>query len=205
MERYIKLLLPLAFMAHSSLPLLAQRSGLGIKGGPLMSTTRSEVIENFPLPGAVIGVYAPVNIGPGLEIQPELLVAAMGSGYNKPKGDVVIERTIYILTPLSLKWYTGNGFNLQGGIQAGNLLSATRREGTEDAEDITERYNGMDVGFNGGLGVDFRSGVDITLRYYSGVTPVLEADDALFPRNRSLQFTVGYRIVQFSKASRRRR
>lgn len=204
MRRTHGLLLLTIFSLHIS-PLMAQRSGLGIKGGPLMSTTRSEVIENFPLPGAVMGLYAPITIGPGLELQPELLVAAMGSGYRKPKGDPVIDRTIYIQGPLSLKWYTGNGFNLQGGVQAGKLLFAMERQGAGEWEDVSQRFNNIDVGFNGGMGVDFRSGVDLTLRYYNGMTPVLEADDALFPRNRSLQFTLGYRVVQFSKAVRRRR
>jgi hypothetical protein len=70
----------------------------------------------------------------------------------------------------------------------------------------TERYNNLDFGLNGGLGVDLRSGLDLTLRYYSGMSPVLRYDDVLFPKNRTLQFTAGYRLMRLRtvKAIRRR-
>jgi len=206
MRPVVRLLLPLLGCAAPATTLYAQGFGLGIKGGPVFSTTRSEVQHATLLPNATFGVHVPISAAQRLEVQPELLVTAMGATYHEPDGGRYAVRTLYLQVPVSAKLFLTNAFNVQGGLQLGKLLSAQRQ--TDDGgQAITERYNNMDAGLNGGLGLDFRSGVDLTLRYYGGMTPVLANDQRIFPRHRAVQLTAGYRMVRFGplNTTRRRR
>ena len=184
--------------------LQAQRSSLGLKAGALLSTTSSEVVHYQPIVGGTFGIYAPINIGRGVELQPELLVSFMGAAYKAPERDAVVDRTMYIHVPVSVKYFTGQGFNIQAGMQFGNFVRATRME-AGSSSDVSDRYENMDLGFNGGIGFGFQSGLDLAVRYYGGAKAILVDDDALFPRNRSLQFTIGHRLVGLSGSSIRRR
>ena len=78
----------------------------------------------------------------------------------------------------------------------GKRLAVQRIESGENS-DVSDRYKSMDFGLHIGLGMDLRSGVDMGLRYYSGMIPVLLNDDALFPKNRTLQLSIGYRLMHF--------
>ncbi len=182
----------------------AQRSGVGIKAGPLMSTLRSEVAYYDPVLGGTFGLYAPMVIGRRLEIQPEIMVASMGSAYRSFDRDPVPVRTIYVQFPVSAKLYLSRSFNLQAGIQAAKRVNAIQH-GAEGTEDITDRYANFDLGGNGGLGLDLRTGWDFTVRYYHGSSAVLVGDAAIFPRNRSVQLTIGHRLVDMGGHSTRRR
>lgn len=183
----------------------AQRIALGLKGGLMMSGSKAIHISTAAVPGAVAGLYLPYHAGPRLELQPELLAGFLGARYQQPDADSYVARTLYIQVPLSIKYYLNNEVNLQGGVQGGKLLMAYH-ETADGPVTTTERYNNLDFGLNGGLGVDLRSGLDLTLRYYSGMSPVLRYDDVLFPKNRTLQFTAGYRLMRLRtvKAIRRR-
>lgn len=176
----------------------AQRSGFGVKAGAMVSRMDSEVLRSNWLPGALIGAYAPIGLGARLEVQPELLVAAMGSNFEGSDGSNSQVRTLSMLVPVSVKWFMGNSFNLQGGVQTGLLLLAEEQAGDERLN-TTSKYKGVDVGFNLGLGIDMRYGWDLGLRYYSGMTPVLKEDDRFFPKNRAMQLTAGYRMVQLKR------
>ncbi len=184
----------------------AQKAGIGFKVGPQASRTPTELLRTTWIPGASIGLYTPWRVGPRMELQPEVLLSMMGSGYVEPDEDRYTVRSIYFQVPLSFKFYLSNTFNLHGGVQASRLIQAERivADGTSD---FTERLNRMDYGFIGGIGVDLRSGVDFTLRYLTGMTPVLANDQVLFPHNQVLGATVGYRMKQIrvSNRSRRRR
>ena len=186
-----------------SLPAFGQkisRSGLGLKGGLQMATTRTAMLRYDPVPGAVFGAYAPIYAGARLELQPELLLSAQGSSIKPEEGIRQTLRLYYLQLPINVKFYMTNVVNVQAGVQAGRLLAAN-----SDHEDVTELYQRMDIGLNLGAGMDLMQGLDLTLRYYSGLTPMLLDDDVLFPTNRTLQFTVGYRIMRFKHAGRRRR
>jgi hypothetical protein len=80
-------------------------------------------------------------------------------------------------------------------VQFGKVVSATRSQG-EDRRDVTADMRPVDFGLTAGIGADLISGVDLTLRYFSGLWTIYQYDDALFPRNRTLQFTAGYRFVR---------
>ncbi len=173
-----------------------QNTGLGLKGGVVASSVRSLNIKTSPIIGGTVGLYLPWGIGPKMELQPELAVTSLGAVFMEPDGDRSTLRSIYMQVPLSLKLYLNNTVHFSGGYQFGKLLYAGSSS-TKGNKDITDRYESIDMGFIGGIGVDLISGLDINLRAYGAMTPSLRNDDALFPKNRALQCTVGYRIVQF--------
>lgn len=202
-------LLPISLLALSSLSSISgfgQHSGMGVKGGLLMSEMRSGARTSKMVPGATAGLYFPLRGGPSLEVQPELLVTALGTGHTLPDGGRVTVRTIYAQLPVSAKLYIGNVFNAQVGVQLGRLLSAQQKT-PDGTATVTSSYNNIDGGLIVGAGADLISGVDVTIRYYNGLKPVLKDDQLLFPRNRATMLTVGYRFTRLRpvKNIRRRR
>jgi len=184
----------------------AQFIGLGVKGGPQLSHTPSELLETKWIPGAVAGLYVPWGVGPKMEIQPEVLVTAIGSGYIGPQETLTTMRSLYLQVPVSFKLYASNTVNFHGGVFGMRVLAA-QNVVADQRTDHTKRLNRMDYGLHGGFGLDFPSGFDLTLRYSLGMTPVLANDQTFFPHNRVATFTAGYRMTQLkvSKFTRRRR
>ncbi len=182
----------------------AQKAGIGLKGGPLASRTPTELLRTTWTPGLTGGVYLPWGVGPKMEIQPEILISAMGSGFIEPDDDRYSIRSIYLQIPVSFKLYFSNTMNIHAGLQASRLIQAQRVAG-DDRRDFTDRMNRMDYGLIGGLGADLRRGLDFTVRYINGMTPVLSNDQVLFPKNQAVSLTVGYRMTQMSVAGKSRR
>lgn len=183
-----------------------QLVGVGLKLGPQASHTPSELLETRWLPGAVAGLYVPWGVAPKLELQPEVLVQAIGSGYVSPTGERTSMRSLYVQVPLSFKLYLSNTVNLHAGVFAMRVLAA-RNVVANEGTDFADRLNRMDYGLHGGMGLDLASGLDLTLRYTGGMTPILANDQSFFPHNRMASFTVGYRMAQLKvgKITRRRR
>ncbi len=184
---------------------MAQHSGIGLKGGPLLSETRSGAITTNLTPGATLGLYFPLRAGNRLELQPELLVTALGAGYTLPDGERSTVRTVYAQLPVSAKLYFSNVINVQAGVQLGYLLLA-QQEDPDGSTTVTENYETMDLGLVIGAGADLISGCDISLRYYNGLKPILKDDTTYFPRNQAYMLTVGYRFARLRapKFERRR-
>lgn len=170
----------------------AARSGLGYMGGPQLCTWRSELVIYRPMPGVVAGLYAPVWVGNHFEIQPELLLSLGGTSHDVADGGRATLRSLHAVMPVSLKYFPGRTFNLQAGVQGGYLLMAQA-----DGTDASHLLNVLDMGVTIGAGLGFPSGVDLTLRYYEGLSNTLREDHALFPDNHTLQLTVGKRFTQF--------
>lgn len=186
---------PLAWAALLlALPTLGQRpsrSGIGLKLGPQLASQRAAGHNFQPVPGAVLGVYVPLWVAAGLEVQPELLASMQGSSFKMIDGGTITTNTYYLQLPVNAKLYMGNTFNLQGGGYLGHILSANT-----DGENTTDAFNGWDAGFTLGLGLDMMRGFDITARYVYGMTNMMN-EDAVFPTNRCIQLTAGWRLVQF--------
>ncbi|MEO8590803.1 MAG: outer membrane beta-barrel protein [Flavobacteriales bacterium] len=198
--RPIALFVPL-LLANVAFP---QASGLGIKGGPLLSDTHSGASRSDKLPGATIGLYFPLHAGTRLELQPEFMLTALGAAYEGSDGEISSVRTVYAQVPIAMKLFLSNAVNFHAGVQGGRLLFAEQYT-PNGTSDLRDSYSKMDWGVIIGGGVDLRSGVDFMLRYYSGMAPVLLNDESLFPRNRSMQFTIGYRLMQFKSVNHGRR
>ena len=184
----------------------AQRSGVGIKAGPQLNTYRAINIRTTMSPGFSAGVYFPIPAAARLEVQPEIMLSMMGSGFIEPDGDRSTIRSLYVHAPVSAKYYLTNEINLHGGFQFGKLLIAQQTD-ADGVANVRDRFKSFDTGFIIGAGLDLRTGLDLTLRYYSGMPTLFKGDDTLFPRSRSLQFTIGKRILQLKRpgSSRRRR
>jgi len=185
---------------------MAQYAGIGLKAGPQMSTFRVVNIRSTPVPGLTLGAYMPIGAAPRLELQPELLLTVLGTGLEEPDGDRQVLRTLYLQAPITAKYFLNTTVNLQGGMQFAQLLMA-QRSNIDSTTNVRHEFKGFDLGFIVGLGFDLYSGVDLTIRYYSGMSTLLKNDDALFARNRSIQFTLGKRLTQVRKmpTTRRRR
>jgi hypothetical protein len=196
----------LLLLLASWTPLLAQRSAFGVKGGVQVSTYRATNLRVTQVPGAVFGIFRPIAAAPRLEVQPELLLSVQGAGFLEPDGKNFRHQTLYLLAPVSAKYFLNRRLNLQGGIYFGTMLLAQR---IDDAPPVSvlEAYRSFDMGFQLGLGFDMRKGVDLSLRYGSGMSTLLREDQVFYPRNRTLHFTLGKRLIQMRKApvSRRRK
>ncbi|HMQ77166.1 MAG TPA: outer membrane beta-barrel protein [Flavobacteriales bacterium] len=183
----------------------AQRSAIGIKGGIVLGTARSALVQYGLVPGATLGPYAAFGVSDRIELQPELLVSLNGASYAVGENDDRwVDRQLYAHLPLSVKLFVSNTLNLHIGGQLGWLLMA--RTDTDDGTiNTTDRFVPLDAGVIAGLGLDLIGGTDLTLRYYGGVTPTLADDSTVYPRNNTLQFTVGYRFKPFKRRYARRR
>jgi hypothetical protein len=194
------LLIVLLLLNVSAFGQKRSHSGVGLKAGAQMSTWRSAVGTYQPIPGGVVGVYFPIFMGPRFELQPELVGAMLGASRTIGEVKQPEVRSLYLQIPITAKLFLSNAFNLQGGAQFGQLMMAQ-----QEGQDVTDAFNPIDIGLNFGLGLDMIRGWDLTMRYYSGMKPTLVDDDTLFPTNRSLQLTAGYRITQFKGFGARRR
>ncbi|MFT3886228.1 MAG: porin family protein [Flavobacteriales bacterium] len=143
--------------------------------------------------GGVAGAYFPLDCGMRFEIQPELLVSAQGAALTYGENGRREMRMLYVQLPIIAKVFLSNVLNVQGGVQGGMLLAAT-----EDGGNVKERYRTTDASLAIGLGVDMTSGWDMTFRYTSGLTSILVSDKAIYPTNRTMQASLGYRFLHFS-------
>lgn len=183
----------------------AQHSGFGLKAGLVMSGTKSGEVSTRMIPGGTIGAYFALRAGPRMELQPEARLTTLGYGFTLPDGDRGSTRLLYAQVPVAAKLYIGNTFNAAVGVQMGRLLVAQQIVGGESTT-VTDSYEKWDHGLILGVGADMVSGVDLCLRYYSGLRPINREDDIYLPRNRAWLLTVGYRLgrVRSPKFTRRR-
>lgn len=179
------------------------RSGIGLKAGPQLSTTHVEGVPYDPAPGAQAGFYFPIWSGNRFELQPELLLAYQGSTIDRGESGTSAFRSYHVQLPFTAKLYVSNVFNISAGVQIGRLLKMEARH--DDAvTDITDDYRPFEAGTLFGIGADFISGLDLSLRRYTGLTS-LTADTDLNPTYRCWQLTVGYRLWRFYRGVTRHR
>ncbi|MBS1547179.1 MAG: PorT family protein [Bacteroidetes bacterium] len=169
-------------------------------GGPQVATWQCAGAKFRPVPGFVLGFYAPIWVGNRVEIQPDLLVSMQGMAKDLPDGGRTTVNSFSAVMPVSLKFFINRSINIQTGFQGGYLMFASSSED----HDISNELNTLDMGMNIGAGIGTSAGLDITLRYYNGLMNTLKDDDVFFPANRTLQLAVGHRFSQFSSHRRRR-
>lgn len=167
--------------------------------GPQAASWHSEVVMYRPVPGFVAGLYAPIAAGNRWEVQPELLLSLQGASRDRSEGERSTMRNLSVIVPASLKFFITPAFNLMAGVQGGCLILAQA-----DGSDIRDQVRLLDMGLNIGLGIGTRSGIDLTLRYYNGLSNTMAEDNHVYPTNRSLQLTFGRRFIQFPKKRLRR-
>jgi len=180
----------------------AQNSGIGVKTGVNYAYLASELANKTePIFGLNAGIYIPILIREQLEIQPELLYSSIG-GTLKLGTTNVDHRLKYLSLPLLAKRYFGGLFNVQLGPQIQWLLNAEKSYNDETLLDARSEFRSNDISIVAGAGYDSRSGLDLSLRYIHGMTTLLKDDRFIYPKNRVLQFSVGYRFQQLRSKRR---
>ena len=173
-------------------------SGLGLKGGPELTSWRSAARAYRPMMGFVAGLYAPIGLANRVELQPEVLLSYQGAGWEAPEEGHHTIRELKVQFPITAKYFLDRTLNLQAGAYGAFELQAH-----QDGSDIQDRMRPMEMGMMVGIGIDGQTGLDLSLRYAGGMTSLLEQDLVLYPTTRALQLACGYRFVQF-RAKRRR-
>lgn len=199
MIRPLFVLLALAALPFTGTAQWRFKSGLGCAAGVQAATWRSELTAYRPVPGLTLGLYAPIWTGNRVEIQPDLLLSLGGTAEGLSDGGRSVLRTVHAIMPVGLKFYLDRSFNLQAGMQGGYLIMA----GT-DGTDAADHLNKLDMGVTVGMGLRSLSGVDVSLRYYNGLSNMLRDDLKIFPADRTLQASVGKRFMRFSHHHLRR-
>jgi hypothetical protein len=182
----------------------SQRSGIGLKAGLGAAEMRSGAMNGRLTTGATAGIYAPLLAAPRFELQPEVLLTALGSGHLGSTGERYTVRSIYVQIPLLAKVYIGSTLNAQIGVLAGKLVHAAQFTAS-GSRDVTADHRPDEVALLLGAGLDLPSGLDLSLRYHNGMTPVLANDGVLFPRNQAVLIGVGYRLIRIGAPRMQRR
>jgi hypothetical protein len=182
----------------------SQRSGIGLKAGLGAAQTRSGAMNGRLTAGGTAGIYAPLLAAPRFELQPEILLTALGSGHIGSNDERYAVRSLYVQVPLVAKVYIGSTLNAQIGALAGKLVHAAQFTGS-GTRDVTADHRPDEIALLLGAGLDLPSGLDITFRYHNGLTPVLANDELLFPRNQAFLISLGYRIVSLGAPRMQRR
>lgn len=184
--------------AHPTHAQSVGRSGMGIKAGIQWCTLVAPDLVYSATPGGIAGLYLPLHAGARFELQPELLFSYQGADVHRTDAEAFPLRMLYLHLPVSAKVFLSNDLNLQGGVQAARCMSAVA-----DEDQVTDQIRTFDIGFIAGLGLDLKSGVDLTARYYGGTTPVFVQDEGVNPRHRLLQLTAGYRVMRLNHRKHR--
>lgn len=151
------------------------------------------------LPGFTIGFMGEIPLASFLEIRLESIFASQGRQfYTKIDKDNWEKNSIaygYVQFPILLKGQFGNS-KIRGFVNAGPQLSVGviglyrdkfKTDGTRDSETETfdfkeESLNRLDVGIDGGAGIEFKkSGFEIEIRYYKGLTDIVDYGDGTRP------------------------
>ena len=198
----------------------AQELAAGIKGGLNFPGTTSigfdpDAVSNSSSSGFHGGAFFRLRLAK-VAIQPEIL-------FNRQKFDFTIEDpaipgneidieqfTSYVTVPVQLKYYIVSGLNVQVGPQFGFLMNAEQVDnslGADTSTSIESFLKGVDLGVNGGIGVDLPLGLQISARYVLGITDILDVtltdgsgnviNDAT--RNSMIQVSVGYSFVDLGR------
>lgn len=178
----------------------AQLTEVGIKLGPSFTTWHSEAENDRPVLSMVVGAYAPIRLNPRFIFQPELEVALMGTERELSTERSNELRTCYLRLPATLRLHVTRRWQIAGGLQAGYLLAASRIDDGA-LTDVKEDLNALDLGMIGGTAIIVGESTDLSLRYIYGLSTVLRDDDRIFPTNRALQFTAGFRIARMNGRS----
>ena len=174
----------------------AQDFRMGIKGGGNLSTLGVEEAAdvNQTRSGYHVGFsfsWDLLNFG----LQPELLYSTQGAEVALP-GLVYEEQYDYLNLPVTLKFYTGKGFNVHFGPYFAILVNATQRENPGNIEnDISDFIANTDYGAFAGVGYDLEMGLNFELRYNYGLTDV-DSQQNIERRNRVFQISATYFFVK---------
>jgi len=173
-----------------------QEFKVGIKGGANISTLGVEAAAdmNQSRRGYHVGFSCSWDTQT-FGLQPELLYSTQGGEVSIPSLTYE-EQYDYISVPVTLKFYTGKGFNVHFGPYFAILVNATQRENPGNIEnDISAFINSTDYGAFAGVGYDLDMGLNFEIRYNYGLTDV-DSQQNIERRNRVFQLSATYFLVK---------
>ncbi|HEY4195762.1 MAG TPA: porin family protein [Mucilaginibacter sp.] len=203
----MKKILLLAGLIIGSINAFSQSATFGIKGGvnfgQLYSTFENTTgaASTGLLTTYSIGVFADVKISDKVSIQPGFSYA--GKGGNEKNGDSVIKaKLFYLQFPVNAVYhveidpgeiYFGVGpylgYGLSANVQVNDGKSTQNRNvGFGGGE---TKYQSLDAGFNGLVGIKFDNGLLVDVHYDFGLTNVSNIS-GINTTNRVFGVSVGY-------------
>jgi opacity protein-like surface antigen len=198
----------------------AQDVKFGVKAGLNLATFSGDAVgEDVTMKaGFHAGGLVELKFTDKLSLQPEILFSQEGAKIVQKGFDGTVTYTdefkrnlSYVNIPVMLKYYPVGGFYLEGGPQAGFLISAkSKNESTEtdldgnlsrfsSETDVKDEYKSVDFAFNLGLGYDFTPNWFAGARYNIGLSNIndLTGPLAIYEvdrKNSVLSFSVGYKF-----------
>ena len=146
---------------------ITSRLSFGLKAGANYSDYTKTDFGTNGLVGFHAGATVNLRITNNLSFQEEFLFSTQGA---KIKGDQFGKENInvsYMTVPLLLKYRTGLGLYIEGGMQEGLRI----HENTVESQNSSFAKR-LDLAAIGGLGFQTKSGFGIGLRYVAGLSNV---------------------------------
>ncbi|WP_397362582.1 porin family protein [Olleya sp. R77988] len=131
------------------------------------------------------GVTGEIMINNKLNLAPEILFSSIGAE------NVILN---YISVPISFRYYPVSNFYLEAGPQAAYSLGAVKTVGSSSFYNDITNVNQTDFGFNLGFGFKTDTRFLIGLRYYFGLSNLIEDQEFVNYKNhnRVFQFSFAY-------------
>ncbi len=156
---------------------------LGVKLGGNLASISGDFSEQYNSRLSFhIGLTGELEINNTLQLVPEVLFSSIGAE------DVILN---YITVPLVVRYYPVSNFYLETGPQAAFSVGAVRKVGSSNYFNDITNVNQTDFGINLGLGFKTDTRVLLGLRYYFGLSNIIE-DQSYKNHNRAFQFSIAY-------------
>lgn len=188
LQRTVKLIFLLVFISHTT---LAQRSGLGLKFGPNISTIGGNTEDIVPKLGFQAGLFGMTKLASAFSMRPEMYLSHQGAkSVTDPK---INFNYWYVNFPLLLRMNNQNrSFAVYIGPQVGTVIHARAINSTDNTkENVTARLNNIE--FSVTIGFDFLLGKrwSAQLNYVYGLSDSSQGNQSY---NRSFQSSLNYSL-----------
>lgn len=177
---------------------------IGVRAGLNLADVAGDHAEGMDMRlGYHVGAVLNFGITETIFWQPEWVLSQQGSAYSLSDDFGTSEGRLtltYLNIPLLVKVVLVKGLHLQAGPQIGLLLSARDKGDFSGSGDVVA-YNEelkdisvVDFGAVLGVGYQFSSGVNLSLRYNKGFSNIYDGvnSEQLKLTNSVVQFSVGY-------------
>ena len=145
-----------------------------------------------------IGLVGEFMLSDKFALAPELNYAGEGDVYEVSGLKATIF-TSYLQIPVMAKYYLNDNFSLNFGPQVGFLMSAESEstltingQTNTDSQDLKDKFNSTEFGFNMGAGYKLDNGLFFDFRYSLGLSKLLKNDDAGNLKSDGIKLGIGY-------------
>src|SRR5690349_8776344 len=135
-----------AFSQHNR-----QHVTFGVKAGlNIYDINNDNGVDYASRAGVNAGLLGHIHLAQHWAVQPELVYSLQGAKGSGASSEVR-NNLNYINVPVLLQYMFDNGFRLQAGPQAGFLVNANQKVGSEAPNDIKDNFTGADLGLSMGI------------------------------------------------------